>query len=160
MKHKWAPWRMEYIMSPETDRCIFCDNDEDTTVAENKQWLIIMNLYPYNNGHIMVAPKVHSKMLDELQQEENTGLWEGVRIGVKIVKKSYQPDGINVGINMGRSAGAGITDHLHVHIVPRWNGDTNFMPVFSETKLISEYISKSVKRLRDAYLEVTGEEGI
>ncbi len=154
MKHMWAPWRMEYIEHIESKECIFCKNDEQMTVIKNDDYIILMNKFPYNNGHIMVAPIIHNTMIEELNPKELTALFEGVQLGVKIIKKVYSPDGINVGINMGRSAGAGICDHLHIHIVPRWNGDTNFMPIFNDTKLISEALEKTRNKFINALREI------
>ncbi len=155
MKKLWAPWRMEYIENVDNNdnECIFC-NDNDLTIIREDFFVIIMNKFPYNNGHIMVAPTAHNRIMEELNEEELTGLFKGVQMGIKIIKKVYNPNGINIGINEGRVAGAGITDHMHVHIVPRWNGDTNFMPVFSDTKIISESLEKSRKKLFEAYKEI------
>lgn len=154
MKHKWAPWRMEYIEQMESRECIFCSYEENMLVHEDSEFVIIMNKYPYNNGHIMVAPKHHGVMLEELDMNIASELMRGIGLAVKAVKRALNPDGINVGINMGREAGAGIADHLHVHIVPRWNGDTNFMPVLCDTKLISEGMEKTRQKIIKALSEI------
>lgn len=159
MDKLWAPWRMQYIehCDDDKDRCIFCEPEENMKIASEKGFVLVMNKYPYNNGHIMAAPVRHGVMLDDMDKEELAELMTGVQRGVSILKKVYNPDGINVGINMGRTAGAGITEHLHVHIVPRWNGDTNFMPVIAETKIISQSLEESLQRLRKAYTELYNE---
>lgn len=157
MKHKWAPWRMEYIEHIDSKGCIFCNYSNDMLVHEDNDFIIIMNKYPYNNGHIMVAPKTHGAMLEDMDNKQSAMLMRGVQMAVRAVKRALNPDGINVGINMGQEAGAGIVDHLHVHIVPRWNGDTNFMPVLSETKLISEGLERTRQKIIKAISEIEHE---
>lgn len=159
MKKIFAPWRMEYI-SKETEsnkgKCIFCFPEKEYLVYKGKDFTIVMNKYPYTNGHIMVSPKRHGRNLDELTQGEITKLFTGVQLAYKALKKTYKPQGINIGINSGKCSGAGITNHLHVHLVPRWEGDTNFMPVLSDTKIISEHIEQSRDRIKKALKEVNG----
>ncbi len=157
MEHKWAPWRMEYIEQKKSEDCIFCNKEEEMVIMDNEEFIIMMNKFPYNNGHIMVAPLKHNTMLEALSEDESNNLMRGIQLGISIIKRAYQPDGINVGINMGQSAGAGIDDHLHVHIVPRWNGDTNFMPIFADTKLISEGLAQTKIRLQKALKELQNE---
>ncbi|PIP14055.1 MAG: HIT family hydrolase [bacterium (Candidatus Stahlbacteria) CG23_combo_of_CG06-09_8_20_14_all_34_7] len=157
MKKIFAPWRMEYIISEadiKIDRCIFCYPDKNYLVYKGKDFTIVMNKYPYTNGHIMVAPKIHGKDMDKLTEKQIANLFIGVQIAFKALQKAYKPHGINVGINVGRCAGAGIINHLHVHLVPRWEGDTNFMPVLSDTKIISEHVYLSKERIRKALKEV------
>ncbi len=156
MDKLWAPWRMQYIehCDEDADVCIFCSPDENMLIAKGQGFSIVMNKYPYNNGHIMVCPQKHGVMMEGLDEAETAALMKGVKRGIEIIKSVFNPDGINVGINMGRTAGAGITDHLHVHIVPRWNGDTNFMPVIGETKIISQSLQEALKKLRIAYGEI------
>ncbi|MDD3803355.1 MAG: HIT domain-containing protein [bacterium] len=157
MKKIFAPWRMEYIASEETakeKKCIFCFPEEKYLVYKGKDIIIVMNKYPYTNGHIMVAPTKHGKNLDKLTEKELASLFKGVQTAYKALTKAYRPEGINVGINSGKCAGAGITSHLHIHLVPRWEGDTNFMPVLSGTKIISEHIELSRERIRKALKEV------
>ncbi|MGE3063211.1 MAG: HIT domain-containing protein [bacterium] len=157
MKKIFAPWRMEYIAS-ESDshakKCIFCFPEEMFLVFKGKDFTVVMNKYPYTNGHIMVSPAKHGKSLDMLTEKETASLFNGVRIAYKAIMKAYKPQGINVGINSGKCAGAGITGHLHVHLVPRWEGDTNFMPVLTDTKIISEHIEMSRERIKKALKEV------
>lgn len=152
MEKLYAPWRMNYIEnpSPEGEKCIFCYPEKEMLIEQNEHSVMILNKFPYNNGHMMVAPRRHGIMIDELDIEELKHLMYDLQRAVKAVKAAYNPDGINIGVNAGREAGAGIVDHMHIHIVPRWNGDTNFMPVIFETKVISEYLSSTRKKLAEA----------
>jgi len=142
----WAPWRMEYIKGSREDGCIFCnrinrdDDRNDLILHRGGQGFIIMNRYPYNNGHLMAAPNRHVGDITELTDDESTELFGLVRLSVRMLTRTMNPDGFNIGVNMGKVAGAGVADHIHVHIVPRWNGDTNFMPVVGEVKVISDHI--------------------
>lgn len=153
MRSLWAPWRLEYIVSPPPDKCIFCEkpcerrDEENYIVYRSKHSYVILNAYPYNSGHLMVVPYRHVEWLEELASEELSDLIETLKLSVKALKEDYKPDGLNVGINVGRAAGAGV-DHLHVHVVPRWVGDTNYMPVLAETKVISEHIKEAYRRLK------------
>ena len=142
----WAPWRMQYIREAREDGCIFCnriernDDRNDLILFRGEHGIIIMNLYPYNNGHLMVAPNRHLGDITALTDDEAGELFGLVRLSVGMLKKTMNPDGFNIGVNVGAVAGAGVADHVHVHIVPRWNGDTNFMPVVGEVKVISDHI--------------------
>ncbi|MBN2365501.1 MAG: HIT domain-containing protein [Calditrichaeota bacterium] len=158
MEHLWAPWRMEYIQKEkdgESEPCIFCSRIKQTEDEKNlilfrsNHAFIIMNRFPYNNGHLMVVPIRHVGDILELYPEEKTELFELLQRSVKALTTVMQPDGFNIGMNLGRIAGAGVLDHLHFHVVPRWNGDTNFMPVISDTKVISESLNQSYKKLSD-----------
>jgi ATP adenylyltransferase len=153
----WAPWRMGYIKSAKDEKeCIFCEaaNAQDLrsryVLLKGKLSFIIMNLYPYNNGHLMVSPIRHTASLTDLTDEELLEMMRHVKLSVKVIKQSLNPDGFNVGLNLGRVAGAGIEDHLHVHVVPRWRGDTNFMTVISETRVLPETIDQSYEKLLNA----------
>lgn len=157
----WAPWRSEYIFQKnEEEGCILCnrakrDNDEeDYILFRGEHVFIIMNIYPYNNGHLMVAPYKHTSSIAEINDEEGKELFSAVKLGVKILKIGLNPDGFNIGMNMGRVAGAGIEDHIHMHIVPRWNGDTNFMPIFSDTKVLSVSLDETYKLLKKTIEEI------
>jgi ATP adenylyltransferase len=158
MEHLWAPWRMPYIDSSKDNKeetCIFCDKPKEDRDVENlilyrsALSFIIMNKYPYNPGHLMVAPYHHTGRLEDLTDEERNELFAIVSWGVMLLKKVLNPDGLNIGINLGRVAGAGIEDHLHVHIVPRWNGDTNFMPVMADVRVVPQALADSYKRLKE-----------
>jgi len=156
MEKLYAPWRMTYIENPSQDdgKCIFCVPEKSMLIEKNLNTIMILNKFPYNNGHMMVAPKRHGVMLDELDIEEMKHLMYDVQRAVKAIKKAYNPDGINIGINMGKEAGAGVLDHMHIHLVPRWNGDTNFMPVIFDTKVISEYLEQSRVKIIKALKEI------
>ncbi|MBN1558681.1 HIT domain-containing protein [candidate division KSB1 bacterium] len=144
MDNMWAPWRMDYIMSPKPESCIFCDKpkqqrDRDNLILHRGQTcFVIMNFYPYNNGHLMIVPYRHISDLEQLTLPEQTDMMSLLTASSEIIKKYMRADGLNIGMNLGKVAGAGIDDHLHFHIVPRWHGDTNFMPVSGHTKVISQ----------------------
>ncbi len=162
MKTLWAPWRMEYILSDKEGGCIFCekvgeDRDAENLILHRGQYhFIIMNAYPYNNGHLMVVPRRHTSTLAGWSAEERAEFLELADLGVEILKRTMNPDGFNIGINMGECAGAGIASHIHLHIVPRWSGDCNFMPVFADTRVIPEHIQATFEKLREALEEVLG----
>jgi ATP adenylyltransferase len=153
----WSPWRLPYVTrtaSGESDSCIFCEHgglDTDLVVFNGTTCFVIMNLYPYNNGHLMTVPKRHLADLASTTAEERAELMGLTRIAEIAVGEAYHPHGINVGINLGRPAGAGILDHLHVHLVPRWNGDTNFMGVVGNTRVLPEELAHAVARLRPIF---------
>ena len=155
MNRLWAPWRMEYLMSGgNSDGCIFCvkppqDDDESNFILlRTEHSFVMLNAYPYNNGHLMIAPYRHAGSFTELSTEERADLIETVAHGERILERAFSPQGMNVGVNLGHCAGAGIPGHLHVHIVPRWEGDTNFMPVVGETRVLPETLSQTYERLK------------
>ena len=157
MERLWAPWRMRYIANADAaEGCIFCTFPQEQNDAENlivlrgEKAFIIMNAYPYSNGHLMVSPYQHTSSLDDLSDEELLELMALTRKGINILKSAFRPDGFNVGMNMGRVAGAGIADHVHIHIVPRWSGDTNFMPVLADVRVIPESLSVVYQQLQAA----------
>jgi len=151
----WAPWRSKYLYNRKSKKCIFCNlptKNKDKShyiVARRKKCFAILNLYPYNNGHVMVAPYKHKNALSKLTKDEMLEIFELIIEMKKRLKKKLKPDGFNVGFNIGRTAGAGFPGHIHFHIVPRWNGDINFMPVISGTKIISESLESVYKVLKD-----------
>ena len=147
MKALWAPWRMEYILSEkEVGECIFCPGDnrgQDQArliLYVGSLTLVMMNRFPYINGHLLVAPLRHVPDLESLTEKETLALMIMVRRSIGVLKKVMKPEGFNVGVNLGRVAGAGVEDHLHFHIVPRWNGDTNYMSVLGEVRVVPEHI--------------------
>ena len=155
MKQLWAPWRMTYIDEGSKEGgCVFCEknSDEDArgslVLAHTDYTLIMLNKYPYNNGHLLLAPRRHEKHLSNLTRDEYADLNEALRQSVEIVHKSYNPSGINLGMNLGKCACAGIEDHLHWHIVPRWDGDTNFMPVVGETRVMPQHLLVTYDQLK------------
>lgn len=159
MEKLWSPWRSQYIDSfnnkEKKSVCIFCDMIEqdaddlsNLVVGKGKLTITVLNLYPYNNGHMMVVPKRHTNDFSTLTQEEKSEIFTTLQLCEKSLRNVLNPDAFNIGANLGKSAGAGIDEHLHFHIVPRWNGDTNFMPVLGETKVISQELSETKKNLR------------
>ena len=155
MKQLWAPWRMVYIDQGTKELgCVFCNKSKESdprealVVAQTAHSLVMLNKYPYNNGHLLLAPKRHEKNLTSLSGEEYSDLNETLRQSVDIVRKALNPGGINLGMNLDRCAGAGIEDHLHWHVVPRWEGDNNFMPVVAETRVIPQHLLESYDRLK------------
>ena len=157
MQVLFAPWRMAYIGSPKEPGCIFCskphaeDRRAALVVARTAHAAVIMNRYPYGNGHLMVAPLRHTDDLAALPAAEHTDLAETVRRSLALMQEFFKPDGMNVGMNLGTAAGAGIADHLHWHLVPRWIGDTNFMPLVGETRSIPEHLETLWDRLRPLF---------
>lgn len=149
----WAPWRMEYILGEKESGCIFCtrlqqkNDQENLILLRGESNFVIMNKFPYNNGHLMVVPNRHTSEFDSLNESEKLELMNLVSKSITVLKKAVSPDGFNVGLNIGKVAGAGIDDHLHFHIVPRWAADTNFMPVVGQTKVISEDLQETWGKL-------------
>ena len=155
MKTLWAPWRMDYILSDEKQEgCIFCPGDDRAGDEERlilyvgQLSMVMMNRYPYINGHLLVAPDRHVPELAKLGDKEVLDLMGTVRKTIDVLKEIMSPEGFNVGLNLGRVAGAGVEDHMHFHIVPRWNGDTNFMTVFGEVRVIPEHIEETYRKLK------------
>ena len=151
---------MEYIRAPHDDEdqgCIFCDkpaqgDDEATYILARGGWaFVVLNRFPYNPGHVMVAPFRHVGDLDELTEDETADIHRLLARSVRVLKEVERPHGFNVGMNLGRVAGAGIPDHLHWHLVPRWNGDTNFMPVLGQTRVLPELLAETYARLTPAF---------
>ncbi len=152
MKHLWAPWRMEYILSKKEERCIFClprdaDCQQNLILYQGDSSLVLMNKYPYTTGHLLVAPQRHIGNFEDLEAKELHQLFLILQGSVTLLKKALRPEGFNLGMNLGKIAGAGVADHFHFHIVPRWTGDTNFMPILSDTRVIPEYLEKTYQRL-------------
>ena len=155
MRVMWAPWRMAYIKQTRKPRgCIFCAKARERRDASNfllhrgRHGFVLLNLFPYNSGHLMVAPYAHVKSLEALSDEAALDLIGLTNASLRVLRAEIKPQGFNVGINLGRVSGAGIEGHLHIHIVPRWNGDTNFMPLFAETRVIPEHLRTTYRRLR------------
>ena len=155
----WASWRIEYILAPKPDACIFCefpaapeaDDRANLVVHRSARSFTCLNRYPYNSGHVMVIPRAHVSGLLDLDAEAFADLQQELRRAVAAVSRAYRPEGMNVGMNLGRSAGAGIDDHLHWHVVPRWVGDNNFMPVLADQRVVVEALDAAWERLRAAY---------
>lgn len=159
----WAGWRSAYIEStvepaPDAPDCVFCaildsakPDAETRVVWRGERCAALLNAYPYTSGHLMVLPLRHVGELEEVVGEEGDELWETVRRAVRALKQAYRPEGINVGANLGRAAGAGVPGHFHVHVLPRWNGDTNFMTSVAEARVMPEPLSTSWEKLRSAW---------
>jgi ATP adenylyltransferase len=155
----WAPWRMQYILGPKTNGCILCekgrepgeDDTKNLILARGPFTYVLMNIYPYNSGHLMIAPYRHLESLEKLSSEERAEMMTWASDSERILRAAFQAMGFNIGVNVGRVAGAGIDDHVHMHVVPRWNGDTNFMPVLGETKVIPEHLEETYARLVPYY---------
>ena len=157
MKTLWAPWRMEYILADKEPSCIFCDalgEKDDLTLYKGKTTLVIMNKFPYINGHLLVAPVRHMAALDQLKADEMTDMLMTVDRSIEILKRQMAPDGFNVGLNLGRVAGAGVEEHLHFHIVPRWFGDVNALAVFADVRVIPEHLQATCENLKPHFAKL------
>lgn len=159
MRILWAPWRIKYILSSrKKSGCFICEvvkdsKDEDNLVLKRGSYsIIIMNRYPYNPAHLMISPTRHIKNIYELNDDESNEIMKFLSLSQKIIEKLYYPDGFNIGVNIGRAAGAG-EEHLHFHIVPRWFGDTNFMTLFGETRVIPDSLFEIYKKLKEGFIE-------
>ena len=160
MDRIWAPWRIEYVGSTkpaEEKKCFLCvdpeKDNESLVVGRKSSAFVIMNRFPYTNGHIMVVPVRHTGRMEDLSDEELLDLMRLVKVMISVFKEEFNVDGVNVGINVGRAAGAGLEEHIHIHMVPRWFGDNNFMPVVGETRMISEHLNASYERLKRKFIE-------
>jgi ATP adenylyltransferase len=161
-KPLWAPWRMEFIRSEKPTGCIFCEfpaapeseDRKNLVVHRSAHAFTCLNRYPYNSGHLMVIPRLHLADLGALPADAYADLGEEVRRAAAVLHAVYAPDGLNVGMNLGRAAGAGIADHLHWHVVPRWAGDNNFMPVLADQRVVVEALDEAWERLRAGFAAV------
>ena len=158
MENLWSPWRMKYVTDTDNpDGCVFCiapaqsDDLANLIVKRGKDCFAILNRYPYTSGHLMVVPFAHVSSIELLTPEVRAELFEMVNHAIGVLREVYHPDGFNVGINMGEAAGAGIAEHAHVHIVPRWAGDTSFMSTVGETRVIPEELGVTWQRIHDAW---------
>jgi len=157
MKQIWAPWRIKYVRMEKPEGCILCEKpgqDNDTLnyiLYRGDRNFVIMNCYPYNPGHLMVAPYRHIASLEELAEEELHEHFEIVSRGIKLLRQVFKPDGFNIGMNIGKVAGAGIGEHIHTHIVPRWQGDTNFMPVMTDVRVVPEALAETYQELKGKF---------
>ncbi len=160
LERLWAPWRMEYILAPKpADECIFCDKPaagddrENLIVCRGKQAFVMMNLYPYNNGHVLIAPYRHVPEFDDLEPEVQLEMLNLVSRAMSIMRQEMQAGGFNFGANIGAAAGAGIEPHIHLHLVPRWSGDTNFMPVVGGAKVQVQSLRETRDLLAAGFLK-------
>lgn len=160
----WAPWRMEYILGPKQGACVFCDlaaappaeYREKLLLVVQEHALVVLNRYPFAAGHLLVAPRRHVASLGELPDVEYDALMRLVRETATRLGSSSKAEGLNLGFNLGKSAGAGIAEHLHAHAVPRWNGDSNFMPVLADVRVLPEHLDTTWARLRPAFADLPG----
>jgi len=156
MKRLWAPWRMSYLEATKPEGCILCEKISQHRDRENhilhrgEKGLIMLNRYPYSNGHLMIVPYQHVPGLEDLSDEEGAAVMRLIKLGIRLLKDALNPEGFNVGANIGKVAGAGIDSHVHIHVVPRWGGDTNYMPVVAETRVIPEWLDQTYDKLEAA----------
>lgn len=165
MDKLWSPWRTQYIESfknkKETNSCIFCDavnekveDDESLKVYSTDNCFVVLNLYPYNSGHLLVIPNKHTSSIFDLDKNLVSEIMETVKFSIRAIEKVMEPQGFNFGANLGKAAGAGIDEHIHFHIIPRWNSDTNFMPVIGNVKVISQDLLQTKKNLINAFSQI------
>jgi ATP adenylyltransferase len=159
MKHLWSPWRLEYLTASKSEKCVFCeaieskDDRESLVLLRGERAFLILNRYPYNNGHFMVVPYTHVPSLEDLDALTLTEMMALLTQGLAALRAVMSPDGFNVGANLGHAAGAGIEEHVHIHAVPRWLGDTNFMPVIGEMRVVPETWLQTYDSLKAALEE-------
>jgi ATP adenylyltransferase len=156
MERIWAPWRTVYIGKDHGSTCIFCDklgsdrDEENYVLFRGDKTFVLLNLYPYNNGHLLIAPKRHVGDITDLDDGEMLELGTSTRRMTALLRAAFNPEGFNIGVNLGKIAGAGVPGHFHIHIVPRWGGDTNFMPVLGDVRVISEGLDLTYSKLKEA----------
>jgi ATP adenylyltransferase len=149
----WAPWRMAYIGGPRSEGCLLCElprenrDRESLILHRGPRTYVVMNRYPYNNGHLMIVPYRHCADLGQISTEDSLELMHESQRAIRILHRLFGAEGFNVGMNLGKAAGAGIAEHVHVHVVPRWVGDTNFMPVLADTKVMPDYLEATYEKL-------------
>lgn len=166
MENLWAPWRIEYILGKREPYCIFCpegnalSDQERLILRRGERAMVMMNKYPYNNGHLLVAPWRHVANLEQLEPAEHLEIMKWLQKSIGILRAEMRPDGFNIGLNLGTVAGAGIEEHLHFHIVPRWQGDTNFMTVFSDIRSIPEHIHQTYRKLLPHFNKESADETV
>ena len=155
----WAPWRLQYIKGEKSDECIFCtkpalDDESAQIVRRGDRCFVMLNAFPYTSGHVMVAPYEHVADLAALDEPTALELMKLSQASIRAIRAAYRPDGFNVGANLGTAAGAGIAEHLHFHVVPRWEGDTNFMSVVGEVRVLPESLEDTQRTLKEAFAEL------
>lgn len=159
MEHLWAPWRMAYIdANTKPTGCVFCTkaqeppDEHNLVLYQGERCMVLMNLFPYNNGHLMIAPNAHVPSIEQLDRETLADVMSTAQRCLSALGAALHPQGYNMGINQGAAAGAGIADHVHFHIVPRWEGDTNFMPVLADVKVMPDYLAHTYRQIRERLL--------
>lgn len=157
MKQLWSPWRIDYILGPKPDECVFCipdsgDEDQERLIlARGSHSFVVMNKFPYNNGHLLVCPYRHIQSIEELTPEESVEIMEFLQLCSSVLKQHFHCEGINMGLNQGKAAGAGIGGHLHFHMVPRWNGDSSFIAAVGDIRTIPQHLSESWQALKPLF---------
>ena len=158
MDYLWSPWRMEYILAPKTDEgCIFCkglqqaDSPDNLIVHRGSKAFVMLNRFPYTSGHLMIVPYEHQPSLELLDGAARADIMELAARAVRVLQNVYAPQGFNLGMNIGNAAGAGISEHVHLHVVPRWVGDTNFMSSVSQVRVLPELLEETYRRVKDAW---------
>ena len=157
MKRLWAPWRLEYVQSAEEQvGCVFCDaaagdDEKRLVVHRGERAFVLLNKFPYASGHLMIAPYTHTGRLGDVSDDEALEVHKLAAAALAVLDEAMHPQGYNLGWNLGRVAGAGVVDHVHIHVVPRWAGDTNFMPVLADVKVLAEHLLETARRLRDSW---------
>jgi ATP adenylyltransferase len=159
VRQLWAPWRVAYVAGPKSPGCVFCeapaagDDQQALILHRGEHGYLILNRYPYNSGHLMVVPFRHVARPELLTPDEHQALMALLVLGLRVLERAMAPEGFNAGMNLGRAAGAGIDEHLHLHIVPRWVGDTNYMPVLGDVKVLPEHLDETYRRLAEALVD-------
>lgn len=157
MRQLWAPWRMEYIQEPPPNGCFLCaaaasgDDEATLVVYRGSRCFVVLNRFPYNAGHVMVVPKDHRARIADLADADALEILRLIDRTIEVMEQVFHADGYNIGLNLGRAAGAGVLDHVHVHVVPRWAGDTNFMPVLGDVKVMPEHLLATRRRLAEGF---------
>lgn len=161
METMFAPWRMEYLVGKKKDGCVFCKCStrcDDYIVFEGKTCFVMLNRYPYVGGHLMIIPSRHLGNISELTLEERTEMFDLLDASVKVLKEAMDPHGFNIGMNLGKAAGAGIAEHVHIHVIPRWDGDTNFMSVVGNVRVIPEDLVTTAAKLAPLFKKYSQED--
>lgn len=164
MDRLWAPWRMNYIRQGNHDGCFLCekikdeDKEKNYVLFQNSFVVVLLNIFPYNNGHLLIAPSRHCPGPEDFSPEETLEFWNALNKSLKALKESLKPEGFNMGVNLGKVAGAGLESHFHFHIVPRWSGDTNFMPVLGEVKVLPQHLFETFRALKPFFEEISFKE--
>jgi len=159
----WAPWRIGYIVGDKPEGCVFCtkiehnDDEHNHVLWRGEHNVVMLNTYPYNSGHLMVVPDAHVPDLVDLSPEARAEMWQLTLLATETLKRALYCQGVNIGVNMGAAAGAGIGDHLHLHVVPRWNGDTNYMTATAGTRVVPQSLEDSYRQLQPVMVELAGE---
>jgi ATP adenylyltransferase len=160
----WAPWRMDYVLSKKSGDCVFCGVGEADPaarrarliVASTRHAFVVLNRYPFAAGHLLVVPHAHVSRLEDLTNDDHDALFRLVRETTTRLSRAVRPEGLNVGVNLGEAAGAGLAEHLHVHVVPRWSGDTNFMPVLADTRVVPQALEATLAHLTPQFADLDG----